>query len=158
MLNSISWAEYIMGVAVVSAAYYLYVAARYFSADIKDILAGKRKLQFRTAMVIHGRDSEVFSAPGNDTDDGATGMPDNDFDAVEALIGRLKTVIADASGRKLIPQEFRQYLSMVLKEYPSLQYSPLRPSVNELIISECEKYGVVTLSEEEAELLWKEAK
>lgn len=157
MLNSISWTEYITAVAVAATVYYLYVAARYFSADIKDILAGKRKLQFRTAINVQGSAGDVFTGPGNDAGDGAD-MQDSDYDAVEALIGRLKTVIADASGRKLIPQEFKQYLSLVLKEYPSLQYSSLRPSVNELIISECQKYGVVTLSEEEAELLWKEAK
>jgi len=46
---------------------------------------------------------------------------------------------------------------MVLKEYPSVRYSPLRSSINELIVSECQKYGAVTLNEDEVELLWKEA-
>src|SRR5690606_9142261 len=79
---------------------------------------------------------------------------DDDFTEVENLIERLKSVIADASRRKLIPQEFKQYLRLVVKEYPTVRYSPLRSSINELIISECQKYGVVTLNDEEAELLW----
>jgi len=64
---------------------------------------------------------------------------DDEFTEVEHLIERLKAVVADASRRKLIPQEFKQYLSMVLKEYPAVRYSPIRSSVNELIVSECQK-------------------
>jgi hypothetical protein len=82
---------------------------------------------------------------------------DKDFTEVEHLIERLKTLIADASRRKMIPQEFKQYLSLVLKEYPSVRNSSLRASVNELIVSECEKYGTVTLAEDEVDLVWKDS-
>ena len=83
---------------------------------------------------------------------------DDDFAEVEHLIERLKSVIADASDKKLIPQELKQYLNLLLQEYPNIKNSPFRTSINELVASECEKYGAVSLSEDEVELLWKDAR
>ncbi len=157
MLKNISWSDYIIAVAILLAIYYLFVGMRYFSGEIKDILSGKRKLKFRAALP----DNNGAYDPDAEQRQQETGSfektTDDEFTEVEHLIERLKTVIADASRRKLIPQEFKQYLSMVIKEYPTVRYSPLRSSINELIISECEKHGAVTLKEEEVELLWKEA-
>ena len=85
-----------------------------------------------------------------------TNMVD-DLVEVDQLIERLKEVVADACSKKLIPREFIEYLQAVLLEYPSIKNSPYRSSINELISSECEKYGTVALSEEEVEQLWKEA-
>ncbi|MDD2305973.1 MAG: hypothetical protein PHP53_14825, partial [Prolixibacteraceae bacterium] len=82
---------------------------------------------------------------------------DDDFAEVEHLIERLKGVISDASGKKLITQELKRYIYLVLQEYPNIKNSPFRTSINELVASECEKYGAVTLSEEDVELLWKDA-
>lgn len=157
MLQSISWTEYLTAVAVVLILYYLYIAVRYFQGDIKDLLAGKRKISFRTALAAPGESGEREIMEEQETPGAFEQATDNEFAEVEHLIERLKTAIADGSRRKLIAQEFKQYLGLVLKEYPSLCYSPLRSSINELIISECQKYGAVTLREEEAELLWKEA-
>jgi len=157
MLQSISWSEYITAVVLLLVVYYLVIAGRYCSGDIKDILTGKRTLRFRTALPAPGKHEEEIPSESGKLTGGSEETAGNEFTDVEHLIERLKNVIADASRRNLIPQEFRQYLSMVLKEYPSLRYSPLRSSINELIISECQKYGAVTLKEEEVELLWKEA-
>lgn len=102
---------------------------------------------------------EDYPAEENHQNEATAFQPtsDDDFAEVEHLIERLKNVIADASQKKLIPQEFKQYLHLVLKEYPSVKSSPLRSSVNELIVSECEKYGAVTLREEEVDMLWMDA-
>ncbi|MCT1523845.1 hypothetical protein [Sphingobacterium hotanense] len=156
MFTNISWADYLTAVFLLLAIYYVYVGVRYYSGDLKDLLSGKRKLNFRTSpandpgdqppQLSEHADHPTGTAFGETTDD--------DFAEVEYLIGRLKDVIADASGRQLIPQEFKHYLHLTLKEYPNLKISPLRPSINELIVSECEKYGAVTLSVEEVEVLW----
>ncbi|SFQ30611.1 hypothetical protein [Parafilimonas terrae] len=157
MIRNISWNDYIVTVAIGLAMYYLFISLRYYSAEIKNLLSGKQKIKFRIARNSIGNNQREFVEPDIDINSSFTGTTDNEFDEVEQLIERLKTVIAGASRRKLIPQELKQYLGLVLKEYPSLRYSPLRSSINELIISECQKYGAVTLREEEAELLWKEA-
>lgn len=158
MFTNISWTNYLVVVAITLAIYYLYIGVRYFSADLKDLFAGRQKLNLKPSLPDESEADELLvlgeSSLGSSSFEETT---DNEFSEVEHLIERLKTVIVDASRRKLIPQEFKQYLSMVLKEYPSVRYSPLRSSINELIISECEKHGTVTLKEEEVEQLWKEA-
>ncbi|MCH5684012.1 hypothetical protein LWM68_06870 [Niabella sp. W65] len=157
MLKNISWSDYIIAVAILLAIYYLFVGMKYFSGEIKDLLSRKRKLKFRAAVP---NDHAAYNPDNEESLQETSGFEkttDDEFSEVEHLIERLKAVIADASRRKLIPQEFKQYLSMVLKEYPSVRYSPLRSSINELIVSECQKYGAVTLNEDEVELLWKEA-
>lgn len=159
MFTNISWPDYFIVVAILLTTYYLFVGLRYFSADLKNLISGKKKLKFR-AMRPHDTSGESIQTseknyPGENAALETT--TDDDFVEVEHLIGRLKNVIADASGRKLIPLEFKQYLHLVLQEYPNIKKSPLQSSINELIASECEKYGAVTLSEDEVELLWKDA-
>lgn len=158
MLKNISWTDYITVVAILLTVYYFFIGVRYFSGDFKDILSGKRKLKFKPALSNNNTEYSTDDEESHQEEvSGFEKTTDDDFTEVEHLIERLKAVVADASRRKLIPQEFKQYLRMVLKEYPTVRYSPLRSSINELIISECEKYGAVILNDDEAELLWKEA-
>ena len=160
MLTNISWTDYIIAVAILLTTYYFFVGMRYFSAGLKDLVTGKRELKFRAVIPDDTDESESIQpieknyngeSPAFET------TTDDDFAEVEHLIERLKSVIADASGKKLIPQELKQYLHLVLQEYPNIKNSPFRTSINELVASECEKYGAVTLSEDEVELLWKDA-
>lgn len=159
MLTNISWTDYIIAVAIFLAAYYFFVGMRYFSADLKDLVSGKSNLKF---MVVLPHDKVSESIQPSEKNYGGESpafetTTDDDFVEVEHLIERLKSVIADASGKKLIPQELKQYLHLVLQEYPNIKNSPFRSSINELVASECEKYGAVTLSEDEVEHLWKDA-
>jgi hypothetical protein len=147
-----------MAVVILLAIYYLFVGIRYYSRDIKDLLSGKRKLNLKTAISNNlNREDLRYEEDSRPADASFGETTDEEFAEVEHLIERLKALIADASGRKMIPQEFKQYLSLVLKEYPSVRSSSLRSSVNELIVSECQKYGAVTLTEEEVDLLWKDS-
>jgi hypothetical protein len=158
MLKNISWTDYITAILIASFFYYLFVGLRHYSVEIRDLLSGKRNLKFNS--FLSRRDNqynEDIEQSQQEEMAGFENTPDYEFDEMEHLIERIKSVIADASRRKLIPMEFKQYLSMVLREYPSVRYSPIRPSVNELILSECHKYGTVTLNEDELDLLWKEA-
>ena len=157
MLTNISWTDYLIAVAILLAIYYLFVGLRYFSADLKDFFSGKRNFK---AALSNDADEESTLSAGESTPAEINAFDetsDDEFAEVEHLIERLKGVITDASRKKLIPQEFTHYLHLVLKEYPSVRNSPLRSSVNELIVSECEKYSAVTLSEDEVDLLWKGA-
>jgi hypothetical protein len=153
MLKNISWTDYIVTVSAIFFIYYLYISIRYYSDEIKNFLSGKQKLRpsLNTDRAYDSNIEQPRDYPvsfENDSDESNTGT--------EQLTERLKSVIADAMDRQLIPQEFKQYLSMVLKEYPSIRYSADRSCINELIVSECKKYGTAILSEDEVELLWKE--
>ena len=159
MFTNISWTDYFITVAILLAIYYLFVGIRFYAVDIKDLLSGKRKLNLKTALPFNSKGEYPSSTEGNIHPSEASfeETTDKEFTEVEHLIERLKALIADASRRKMIPQEFKQYLSLVLKEYPSVKNSSLRASVNELIISECEKYGTATLTEDEVDLVWKDS-
>ena len=158
MFTNISWTGYLTVVAILLAIYYLYVGVRYFSADLKGLFSERRQLKFK-AKISGSTKPKDLPVPGENELETSSfeETTDDEFSELEHLIERLKAVIADASRRKLIPQEFKQYLRLVLKEYPTIRYSSLRLSISELIISECEKYGAVALKEAEVELLWKEA-
>lgn len=158
MFTNISWTDYFITVTILLAIYYLFVGIRYYARDIKDLLSGKRKLNLKTALAYNSKGEYPSAIGGNSHPSEASfgETTDEEFAEVEHLIERLKALIADASRRKMIPQEFKQYLSLVLKEYPSVKNSSLRASVNELIVSECEKYGAVTLTEDEVDLVWKD--
>lgn len=156
MLTGISWTDYFIVVGIALVIYYAFVSVKYYSGEIKDLLSGKRKLQFKpvpSAQSQRQYEKDVDQVQ-QEEGGGFEETTDSEFAEVEHLIERLKQVIEDASRRKLIPEEFKQYLAMLLKEYPSVKQSPLRSSINELIISECQKYGTVTISEDEVELLW----
>ncbi|MBW8334473.1 MAG: hypothetical protein K0M40_20830 [Prolixibacteraceae bacterium] len=159
MFTNISWTDYFIAVAILLTTYYLFVGLRYFSADLRDLVSGKSNMKLMVGVsydtVRENNQTPEKNYPGESPALETT--TDDDFAEVEHLIGRLKNAIADASGRKLIPLEFKQYLHLVLQEYPNIKNSPLQSSINELIASECEKYGAVTLSEDEVELLWKDA-
>jgi len=158
MLTNISWTDYIIAVAILLAVYYFFVGIRYFFADLKDLVSGKSNLKFMVGMSYDAVRESIQTSEKNYNGESPAfeTTTDDDFADVEHLIERLKSVISDASGKKLIPQELKQYLSLVLQEYPNIKNSPFRTSINELVASECEKYGAVTLSEDEVELLWKD--
>lgn len=157
MITNISWSDYLITVIILSAVYYLFAGLKYFSKDIIGVLSGKRKLRFKTSLSDNKSQSHSREEVQNHQENhGFEDTTNDEFASVETLIARLKMAIEESSQKRLIPQEFKKYLGNILKNYPSLRYSPLRSSVNELIISECQKYGRVIVSEDEIELLWKE--
>ena len=153
MFTNISWTEYLFAVAVALVIYYSFVGIRYFPGELKALLTGKTKLRFRPAVPGYDDDSDDMVATDG-LNAKASSEEDDAFAEVEELISRVKEAIANASRKKYVPQEFRHYMQLLLHEYPNIKDSALRSSVNELIVSECERHGVVTLNEEEADMLW----
>lgn len=162
MFTNISWTNYIIVIILLLAIYYLFIGIRFYYHKLKN-LAGKRKFQLRAA---HNEPSAELGNMGNNSEDkrvqiepsqaqnSFAGTPDDTFQEVEHLIGRLKEVIEEASRKKYIKQEFFQYLKLILQEYPEIKNSPFQPAINELIASECERYGSNMLSEDEVVMLW----
>lgn len=158
MFTNISWGNYIVVVVLLLASWYLFVGLRFYFDDIKEIVTGKRKLQFHRLgntnyqepqSELHYQDSSQGILPEATFEEF-----DTTFQDVDALVERLKNFIADAAKRKLDKQEFIDYLRLVLTEYPNVKNSPFSSSVSELIVSECDKLKSVTLTQTEAEALW----
>lgn len=158
MLTGISWNNYIVVVVSLSIVWYLFVGLRYYFEDIKDLVTGKRKLQFRGLVeksvpirdydLDYQKSDKILNAPVEfETIDPA-------FTEVGELVTKLKNAITDATQKKLIKSEFADHLRFILKEHPLLGNSPFRPSLNELIISEYEKQASVLLTHQEVDALW----
>lgn len=149
MLSGISWNNYIVVVVLLSISWYLFVGLRYYFEEIKDLVTGKRKLRFRG---LGGKSipklDEILNTPVEFE------TVDPVFNEVEDLTARLKNAITDATQKKLVKSEFEDRLRFILKEQPLLGNSTFRPSINELIVSECEKQESVLLTHQEVDTLW----
>jgi hypothetical protein len=155
MFTNISWGNYIVVVVLLGVSWYLFVGLRFYFADIKDIVTGKRKVQFQSYPEIPS-ELTYQESPDNTPSPSYLTESDQTFQDIDHLVERLKNVVADAAQRKLLQKEFIDYLGLVLTEYPSVKNSPFRSSVNELIVSECDKLESIHLTQQEAEALWNE--
>lgn len=163
MLSHISWTEYLLIILLLLVIWYVFIGLRFYSVELKDLLTGKRKIELLTSKKTKEINSDNHSkSPKEEQDDKQlqeeaylTENPDNPFKEIEELVEKLKEAIADASHKKYIRQELFHYLQLIIKEYPGLKNSSYRPTINEFIVSECEKQGSIAMNEEEAEMLWR---
>jgi hypothetical protein len=154
MFTGISWTDYMVAVAIALTLYYGFVAFWYYSEEFKDLLSDKGKLNFRTPLAESYPSEELNSPPSESGSFNQTN--DDDFTEVEELIVQIKDAVAIASKKKYVIQEFKHSLRLIFREYPNIKKSPIRSSINELLVSECEKQNTVALSEEEVDRLWLE--
>jgi hypothetical protein len=158
MFTNISWGNYMVVVILLLASWYLFVGFRFYFDDLKEVISGKRKLQFRGFENPNYQDIEPElkdqDSPELISNQTSFGEFDTTFQDVDALVARLKTFIADAAKKKLVQKEFTYYLQLLLREFPSVKNSPFNSSISELIVSECEKLESITLTQKEAEALW----
>lgn len=158
MFTNISWSNYIFVIILLLASWYLFVGFRFYFDDLKEVLSGKRKLQFRGFENSTSQDTEpelnYKESPKVMSEQTSFGEFDTTFQDVDTLVGRLKTFIADAAKKKLVKKEFTYYLQLLLREFPSVKNSPFNSSVSELIVSECDKLESINLTQKEAEALW----
>ncbi|KFF13752.1 hypothetical protein [Flavobacterium hydatis] len=158
MFTNISWGNYIVVIVLLLASWYLFIGFRFYFGDIKDLLNGKRRLQFRSPQHTSSYEPDPLLHSQESTERNSVPSPFGEFDTtfqdVDHLIERLKTVITDSTKKKIPKQEFIDYLRSILVEYPSIKNSSFSSSVSELIVSECTKIDAIVLTQEEAEALW----
>lgn len=161
MFTNISWANYIVAISLLLVIYYIIIGIRFYFYDLKNLLSGNQRFRISPSTVLsnvqNGNNPIAFEQAQPDMFQAGNAFAettDQTFLEVEHLIIRLKEAIADASVKKYIKQEFFLYLQLIIKEYPILKNSQFQSVINELIISECAKYGSVMLSEEEVVALW----
>lgn len=163
MFTSISWTNYIVVIVLLLVIYYIIIGIWFYSSDLKNLLSGNKKFKLRPPIGI----KELQNDSNPIAHEQALSEIDKDRNAIDEtndeislevdhLIIKLKEAIADASHKKYFQPEFFLYLQLIIKEYPMVKNSQFQSVINELIISECNKYGSVMLDEEEVALLWNE--
>lgn len=152
MFTNISWASYILVVTLLLAVWYLVIGMRFYFNDLQNLLTRKRKPDLQLA----SDDTYLTTGAEFTPEQTEASNTDNLFQEVEMLTAKLKETIADASSKNYHKEEFNFLLQLTLKECPHLKGSPFQVAINNLILSECEKYGSLHLSAEELVILWKE--
>lgn len=165
MFTNISWTNYIVVIILLLAIYYIFIGIRFYSRDFQQLLTVRRKGKIRSGDDIvenmpQNNLADPFEQPESElavSDSSFAQTSDDTFQDIERLIIRLKEAIADAGTKQYIKEEFFLLVQLILKEYPDLKDSPYQSAINELIISECGKYGSIAISEEEVVMLWDDA-
>lgn len=167
MLNNISWANYLSTIVFLLLVYYSIVGWKFYPQEIKEWLSGKRRFSFRPASSIPTVQddkelnsdvppvqAELFASDKKYVP--AFEEEDDIVEKVKELTFSLKEAIAEAVENNYIKVEFFYSLQRLLKRYSFLKDSPALVPINNLIASECEKYGYIQLSAEERMMLWNE--
>lgn len=156
MVNNISWADYLVVVALFLSVYYLVTVVFFYSRDLRSLWSRIRISNTRdgpqelaTAPVSVSGASEFFNMEAKSfTPQDPVDQPSVDpLQEVEQLIAHLKEAIGDVKDRKYSKEEFVLLLQLVLKEYPAFRGSPFQSAIRDFIISECEKQDSISLTE-----------
>lgn len=153
MFTNISWGNYVFVVLLLVASWYLFVGLRFYFAEVKSIVAGKRNFQFRSFSEVPSNFGYQDSYDSLPSQSQAT-ESDQTFQDVENLVEKLKNLSGDALRRKLPKKEFMYYLSLVFNEFPTVKNSPFRSSICELVVSECDKLELIHVTQQEVDVLW----
>jgi hypothetical protein len=161
MFTNISWTNYIIVIILLLVIYYIIIGILFYSRDLKSLLSGTQKFKLSASIGISDVQNDI-NPIASEQAESEIYKAQNAFDKtndeisleVEHLIIKLKEAIADAFHKKYIQAEFFLYLQLIINEYPMVKNSQFQSVINELIISECGKYGSVIFNEEEVGLLW----
>ena len=152
MLKTFTWNHYLMVVATLTAAYYVVIIIRYYKQSAGLLV---RRIWQRGPVIktLKTGPVEETAAPGTD-------IPrQRSFDTetpsqVRELMQHLKETVADAHQQQYTKEDLLLLLEMTLRDYLTLRSTPFGPVINELIRSECSKYGFIHLSVVELEEIW----
>lgn len=157
MFTNISWVTYITVVAVSLLFWYTFIGIKYYYSDVRSFFSGKHKF-------LNSNLEDLIEIPGtSDTIEHLTSKgvfeekPFNDFEAVEELVERVKATISNALENKTAKEIYFNELKSILKNYPSLQQSQYRPSINEFIVSQGDHQGLFSITQEEVDVLWNDS-
>lgn len=149
MFTNISWSNYIIAVSVLLVIWYLILVFKFYYAELKQIISGEKKIKI---LSFGNRSKRNLSKP-------ISSSFSESFDTLEdaeELSDRVLQVIEESTERNLSPTEFKNYLRLVLEEYPYVKISSLRENINNFIVSECEKHPQLPLTYEQVDSLWEE--
>ncbi|WP_294958327.1 hypothetical protein [uncultured Flavobacterium sp.] len=159
MLNSISWNSYLVAVVTLLLLWYLYTGLRYYSSEIKQILSGRKKIGFPSFGKKTRNDSFHSS---NQEDVNPTNLNEAfeesfaTLDEVKELSVRITEAVSESAAIKRSKEEFKNYIRLILSDYPYVKISSLRDNVNNLLAYQSKKHPELLLTSGEADELWEE--
>jgi len=156
MLKTFTWNDYLMVVTTLTAVYYVVIVIRYYKQGVRLLAQRIWQGQFSS--------KKPTPLPIDNTDQSFGGViQDNSSDInweatlqIKELRKHLKETIAEAYQNQYSKEDLLLLLEMTLRDYSALGGTPFQAMINELIRSECSKYGFIHLSVVELEEIWKQ--
>ena len=133
--------------------------AMFTTISWKQLLLGQRKIVFPFLGNKKTNDSEFTECKQESSDSQLSESFAESFatlDEVKELSARIIDAVNESAERNLSQQEFKNFLKLILAEYPYVKISSLRGTVNELIVSESQKNRSLAIALEQANDLWDE--
>ncbi len=162
----ITWEKYFEAMGLLLTGYYLFTGIKFYSKNLKDRLTGKRRgtmLQVRENIGSPEKDTGENRLPGQPGlfggEDEIPFAPSEKeeanvlFGQAEELTEKIKAAMATAGKRNYAKEELIYLLKTILQQYGTLNIPPYRIAINNLIVSECEKFGN-HLNADELAWLW----
>lgn len=148
MFTNIPWSSYLTVIGILVIIWYLILILKFYSTNLKKMVSGEKKLKIPPFKNNSQNSKEPKSISNSFSESFDT------LDDAEELATRITQAVEESAEKKLSKQQFQNYLSMVLEEYPYVKISSLRESINKLIVSESEKHPSLLLTLSEADSLW----
>lgn len=148
MFTNIPWSSYLTLAGILVIIWYLVIILKFYITDLKKIFSGEKKLKIPSFKSNSQNTKEPKSISASFSESFDT------LDDAEELATRIIQAAQESAEKKLSKEQFQNYLSMVLEEYPYVKISSLRESINKLIVSESEKHPSLLLTLSEADSLW----
>jgi len=145
MLSHLSWQQYFEALLVLLTIYYTFVALKFYVPELSRKSA--RKVQAANQLT-------ELQYPEALPDAGES-LPDETTNEAEKLIAALKECIGAETGQPIALGQLEPNIKRIFQRYPSLKDSALRPAINELVVTEGEKTGITTLTEEQVDEWWR---
>ena len=155
MFTNISWTAYIVVVALLLVAWYLFIGLRYYSNDLKDLFLRREKpdtFPDRAPVLAFTEEDHNYS----ETHLPVSHYPNDPLDQVEELSSKLREAVAESASKNYSKEEFISLLRRTVTGFPELIGSPFKETIHDLILSECEKQGFIHLMAVELEIIWEE--
>jgi hypothetical protein len=152
MFTNISWSTYFSYVALSCGLWYAFVAIRFYHAEIRMIFLKK-------ALSPAGQDAPVPPFADNVQPIAVSTHPDEPdalISRIEALSSKLEDAVKESAEKGYSKEEFMFLLQLTIKEFPELNIPKCRTAIKSLVISECEKFSFLVLTDQELETLWKD--
>ena len=158
MFTNLSWANYLVVITLLLAIYYTLIGIRFYSRELQHLWSRFRKpaLKFASDKNISGSEFLDMQLEQYSFENTPEQPITNPLQEVEQLSSLFQEALTQATSELFSKEAFIQLLRPVLKLHPSLNEAPIKSTVQDLIISECEKNGTIVLSKEEINELWKE--
>lgn len=159
MFTNISWSNYSIAMAVLVLVWYSFLGCRYYFQDLKQLFEGKQIIKFPA---LGNKKSNTSSLTVRESDTSKSSVREsfqesfNGIEDAELLSDILINAIRESAERNLSSEAFRNYLKLILNDYPFIKNSSFRPMINEMMVSECEKHPQLILTFAEVDGLWAE--